>query len=247
MTAPYRRILLDIEARIRSGDWAPGFRLPVEHELAATYGCARATVSKAMSALVAAGLIERRKKAGTFVAAPPVHATMLGIPDIGAVVAERGESYAFRLLDRAVAISSPEWAREAPTLAGKILRLNGVHLAGGRPLAVEHRELSLDAVPEAAGIDFGSLAPGSWLLGHIPWSAARHRVSAVNPDDLTARRLDIRPSQACLQVERWTWHGGRPITFARQIFPGDRYDLVGALAPAADEAPPGLRVAAGGG
>jgi len=34
----------------------------------AQYGCARATVNKAVSALAAAGLIERHRRAGSFVA-----------------------------------------------------------------------------------------------------------------------------------------------------------------------------------
>jgi GntR family histidine utilization transcriptional repressor len=64
LTSLDARIRADLEGRIRSGDWPPGARIPTEHELTAQYGCARMTVHKAISALVAAGLIERRKKAG---------------------------------------------------------------------------------------------------------------------------------------------------------------------------------------
>ena len=39
------RIRHDIEAQIQSGALRPGARIPFEHELAAQYGCARATVS----------------------------------------------------------------------------------------------------------------------------------------------------------------------------------------------------------
>ena len=56
--ALHQRISLDLEANIRSGAWPPGFRIPFEHELTAQYGFARATVNKAVSALVAVGLIE---------------------------------------------------------------------------------------------------------------------------------------------------------------------------------------------
>src|SRR3546814_16999838 len=54
----------DIEARIRSGAWPPGHRIPFEHELTATYGCSRATGSKALGALARAGIIDRRRRAG---------------------------------------------------------------------------------------------------------------------------------------------------------------------------------------
>ena len=47
----HRRIYDDLEGRILSGDWAPGARIPFEHELTARYGCSRMTVSKAISEL----------------------------------------------------------------------------------------------------------------------------------------------------------------------------------------------------
>ena len=50
-----------------SGEWAPGHRIPFEHELATEYGCSRMTVNKALSQLARAGLIERRRRSGSFV------------------------------------------------------------------------------------------------------------------------------------------------------------------------------------
>ena len=85
------RIRRDIEARIHSGEWRPGHRIPFEHELVATYGCARATVSKALGGLAKDGLIERRRKAGSFVAHPQVHSAVLEVPDLAQVIAARGE------------------------------------------------------------------------------------------------------------------------------------------------------------
>ena len=43
---------------MRGGDWAPGTRIPFENDLAAFYGCARATANKALSRLARDGLIE---------------------------------------------------------------------------------------------------------------------------------------------------------------------------------------------
>ena len=47
----HQRIRDDIEARIMSGDWPPGHRIPFEHELMAEYGCSRMTVNKVLSTL----------------------------------------------------------------------------------------------------------------------------------------------------------------------------------------------------
>jgi GntR family histidine utilization transcriptional repressor len=86
-------------------------------------------------------------------------------------------------------------------------------------------------VPEAERADFVVEAPGTWLLGHVPWTDARHRISAMAASAMVARQLRISEGGACLQIERWTWRNGVPVTFVRQVFPGDRYDLVEDFTP----------------
>ena len=66
----HQRIRDDIEAKIMSGEWAPGHRIPFEHELMAEYGCSRMTVNKVLSTLAVNGLITRRRRAGSVVAEP---------------------------------------------------------------------------------------------------------------------------------------------------------------------------------
>ena len=227
------RIRSEIEARIRSGEWGPGFRIPVEHELTETYGCSRATVSKAMGSLVSAGLIERRKRAGSFVAQPPVHAALLEIPDIATVLAARG-GYRFRLLAREFAPSRLcRDIADADQVGSPGLVIEGLHLSGAEPFAHELRIIGLSEAPGADEVDFSVEAPGSWLLKQVPWSEARHRVSAVNPSGAVAAALELSPSTACLQVERSTWRNGRAVTAVVQTFPGDRYDLAGEFTPPA--------------
>ena len=173
------RIRADIEARIRSGAWRPGHRIPFEHELTATYGCSRATVSKALGALARAGFIERKRRAGSFVAHPPIHAAVLDVPDLRAVVEARGETYGWALVgqEQRDRVDLPDVG-----LIGPVLALTGLHRADGDAFAREQRWIALAAAPEAAGQDFAIGAPGSWLLAHVPWSDARHRISAVGAD-----------------------------------------------------------------
>lgn len=222
------RIRADIEARIRSGAWPPGHRIPFEHELTATYGCSRATVSKALGALARAGFIDRRKRAGSFVAHPPIHAAMLDVPDLRAVIAARGETYHWALTEQRHGDHAdlPEVGRVGPHLT-----VTGLHRADGDPFAIERRWIALGATPEAAAQDFTATAPGSWLLAHVPWSDARHRISAIGADADQAAALDLVPGEACLKLERWTWRSGALVTYVRQIFPGGRYDLVAEFKP----------------
>ena len=235
MTGPlHQRIRADIEGRIRSGDWTPGHRVPFETELMAQYGCARMTVNKAMAALVDAGLIVRRKRAGSFVARPKVHAPVLNIPDIQSAIVARGDAYAFRLLSRRIRAASRDAPEEVELAAdGKLLELEGVHDAAGRPFALERRLVSLKAAPDMADADFAAEPPGAWLLEHVAWTEAESRISAINADADVARILAVDPGAACLVVDRRTWRGPDHVTRVRQIFPGEAYDLVARFGPGA--------------
>lgn len=62
------RIAADLRARIVSGIWPVGSRVPAERHLADEFGVARNTVRKAMAALSGAGLIAAAPGRGTFVA-----------------------------------------------------------------------------------------------------------------------------------------------------------------------------------
>lgn len=222
----HERIRRAIEARIMSGEWKPGHRIPYEHELEAEYGCSRMTVSKALGALVQAGLLERRRRAGTFVAAPRFHRAALEIPDIRDEVASQGRAYGLELIERSARRASAADRALLGGASGRLLAIDCRHLADGRPYAIERRLISLAAVPSAIDADFASDPPGSWLLDHVPWTEAEHRITAINADAATARLLAVDVGQACICLERWTWRGAERITYARQVYPGDSYGLV---------------------
>jgi GntR family histidine utilization transcriptional repressor len=229
----HQRIRGEIEDLIRSGVWAPGRKAPSEAELMVQYGCSRMTVNKAMSALAEAGLIVRRRRAGSFVARPRVHSTVLDIPDIQAQILARGETYAFQMLEQRRRRAKPGDVEEVELAAGgELLALRGLHVAGGRPFALEDRLISLVAVPEAAQADFAVEPPGAWLLHHVPWTEAENRISAVGAEAAVADLLALDPGTPLLAVERRTWRAGEPVTWVRQLFPGEAYDLVARFGPA---------------
>ena len=213
-----------IESHIHSGEWKPGHRIPFEHELVTAYGCSRATVSKALGSLAKTGLITRRRKAGSFVAHPKVHSAVLEMPDLAQVLAARGEDYRWSLGLR-------ERKEPADDFPFPTLYIEGVHLGGGEPFALEQRWLSIPAVPSVEQQKFDSEAPGTWLLQHIPWTAARHRIRAIAADDAEASTLGLRPRAACLELWRTTWQNGELVTRVRQLFRGDRFDLTAEYKP----------------
>ncbi|WP_193504420.1 histidine utilization repressor [Sphingosinithalassobacter portus] len=230
--AIHTRIRQEIERRIRSGEWAPGHRIPYEHEWMASYGCSRMTVNRALRGLIDAGLLESRRRAGTFVAAPRFDRAALEIPDIREEVARRGLAYRLELLrtERRTATDADQRLLRLD-VPGDVLAIDCLHFAGDDPYALEFRLINLAAVPEAAERDFSDEPPGSWLLAHVPWTEAEHRITAVAADAAIARQLAIAPASPCLALERWTWRGSERITYARQTCPGTRHALVAHFRP----------------
>jgi DNA-binding GntR family transcriptional regulator len=60
-----------IIAKIRSGDYAPGQKLPTRHELATEYGCSIEPVIRAQEDLERTGWVETHQGRGVFVSEHP--------------------------------------------------------------------------------------------------------------------------------------------------------------------------------
>ena len=223
----YKQIRLDIERRILTGEWPPGHRIPFEHELMEHYGCARMTVSKALSELSQADLIERRRRAGTFVRRPKFLSAVLTIPDIRAEITALGRNYGYQLIQRSHrSANAADRERLGVRKTGKVVAISCRHSADGVPFAIEDRLIDLDAVPEAANADFAIEPPGTWLLHHVPWTEAEHSISAIAADDATAAALELAVGAPCLVIERHTWRSSRTLTAVRLIYPGESHRLV---------------------
>jgi GntR family transcriptional regulator, histidine utilization repressor len=231
-TTLHQRILGDIEGRIVSGEWPPGHRIPFEIDLATHYDCSRMTVNKVLTQLAKAGLIERRKRSGSFVSQPQAQSAVLEIHDIKAEVLSLNLAYAYRLIECTKRKRRADDSRRLDVPAGaSVLELVAIHHAGRRPFCLEQRLISLASVPEAADVDFASVAPGQWLINQVPWSKAEHMIRATPAGIEDSALLEIAPGTACLVIERRTWSGAGPITHVRLIYPGERHVLVARFAP----------------
>jgi GntR family histidine utilization transcriptional repressor len=231
----HQQILGEIERRIVSGEWPPGYRLPFEIDLAKSYSVSRMTVNKVLTRLASAGLIERRKKSGSFVAQPQVQSAILEIHDIEAEVRLLKRDYSFKLL-----ASRRRKANEADLAAFDIARTSAlldiacVHFAGDTPFCFEDRLINLDAVPKAAEIDFSVTPPGKWLRLQVPWSTAEHKIYAVAADARLSETLVIDLASPCLVVQRRTWSEHGPVTFVRLTYPAEKHAILARFTPASE-------------
>jgi GntR family histidine utilization transcriptional repressor len=232
----YSEIKRALEEQIMSGAWQPGRRIPAEHELLKQYNCSRMTVSKALSALAAAGLIIRKRRAGTFVAPRGTEETILQMHDTRAEVIASGRAYSYDILSRRVRAATAQDTKQFDlTGVTQVLALQVQHFAGDRPFVVEDRIFNLALLPDAALEQFKNTPPQSWVLKRLPWTNTEHVISATAATGSLARRLGIEKGSPCLVVERKTWQLGLPVTFVRLTYPGKMHRLIGSFRPASQK------------
>ena len=228
----HHRILTEIEDKILSGEWPPGFRIPFEHELTARYNCSRMTVNKAMTQLANAGLIVRRRRAGSFVTRPQSQSAVLQIQELESEVHGLGLAYRYEMIERRKRRATRQ-DRERLGLAAPtpVLRLATCHFAGRQPFCLEQRLINLRTVPDADAEHFAEIPPGTWLARSVRWTAAEHRIRASAADDTVAALLKLMTGSPCLVIERRTWSADQSVTFVRLTYPGDAHELVARFHP----------------
>ena len=209
----WRAVEGEVRRRIHSRIWKPGELIPNEADLAIEFGCARATVNRALRALAQSGLLDRRRKAGTRVALHPVGKAVLDIPVIRQEIEEGGFRYGYRLLHRAT--------EEAPDGKLKRMRISpprpllhvvAVHLADQTPYVAEDRWIDPTVVPSALSAPFATISANEWLLQHTPYTRSDIDFTAVALPSEMAQILGAEPQAAAFLIARTTWDSERAVT-----------------------------------
>ncbi|PHQ72435.1 MAG: GntR family transcriptional regulator [Sneathiella sp.] len=220
MNATYRDVKSDILSKITKGEWGPGSHVPNEIALADTYGCARATVNRAMRELADDGIIERRRKAGTFVRMAPVREARFNIPIVRQEIEEKGSTYRYSLVSCSMQ-KAPDWLRGRLKLSAdsRVLHLICMHYADGTPYQHEDRWINLAALPQAETVDFSDIGPNEWLVLTIPFSDVEISFSAALSDEKLAEYLGTKTGDPIFTIERSTWWEGQAVTYVSLSFP----------------------------
>lgn len=230
-----------LRARLREliASARPGDRLPSERALSRRWNAARMTVRSATDALVAEGLVARRRGSGTYVLPPPV-VRFLGLTSFTQDMRERGLIPGSRLLAFEIDDADDETSARLHVPAGtRVHRFTRLRLGSGEPMAVESVCIPSALVPGLAPSDLdGSLYELLATRYRLTPGSADVTIEPLLPDAGIRRTLGIPDHQACL-VLRMTDadHRGRVMMIADCIYRGDRYQLsahmpAGAFTPA---------------
>lgn len=214
-------------ARINSQQWLPGELIPNEQDLAGEFGCTRTTVNRALQALAAEGLLERRRKAGTRVVQRTSRDAVFTIPLVRHEIENSGQTYHYLLLNRDISVA-PEAIRAAFALASDqpALYIKCLHLGDGEPYQLEDRWINLSAVPKAEAQSFEVVSPNEWLLREVPFSRAEHIFRAAVAATEEQQLLQLKADEPVFVIERKTWLEAQSITSVRLTHPAYRFKLI---------------------
>lgn len=230
--APYTRVKQYIKAALAQGRWPPGALMPSEAELVGQFGVSRMTVNRALRELQSEGLVERVQGVGTFAARVQRVLSTLTIRDLQEEIEARGH--------RHQAIVHVKRREEAPAALARQLGLAPgapvfhtliVHHEDGVPLQLEDRYVNPAAAPGFLQVDFARTTPTRYLLERIPDWEAQYTLEAAAPTEQDAKLLGIAHGEPCLVIVRRSASRGLPITIARLVHPGSRYQLEGRFSP----------------
>ena len=209
----------EVLRRVNARMWKPGELIPNEVDLAAEFGCSRATVNRALQSLADSGLLDRKRKAGTRVALHPVRKATLEIPVIRREIEDRGHAYRYSLISSQM-IVPPHGivGRMQLRPEDKLLHLVCVHMADGKPYVFENRWINPRVVPDVSEENFVDQSPNEWLVEYIPFSSGDIRFSAMSASRLEADILACNEGEGLFVIDRSTWSGGEAITTVRLVF-----------------------------
>jgi len=212
-----------------------GSSLPSERDLSARWGVARMTIRRAVDALVAEGLVERRHGSGTYVTPQPF-VRVLGLTSFSQDMRDRGLEPGSRLLAYRVAAADVAIATQLQIAPGDpVVSFTRLRLGSGEAMAVETVWIPQSLVP---GINGGDLGGSLYELlanrYHIAPGTANVSIEPVLPDERVRELLTISADQACLRIRMVDADArGNIIMIANCFYRGDKYQLTAQVSGAA--------------
>jgi len=226
--APYAQVKQFLKAGLSQGRWRPGALMPSEAELVAQFGVSRMTVGRALREMLAEGLVDRVQGVGTFAAQLHRVSSTLTIRDLHEEIEARGHRHHVELQFAREERAEAPLAQQLGLAAGaRVYHSLIVHHDNGAPLQCEDRYVNPACAPDYLKVDFTRTTPTQHLLEVAPLSEAQYTIEAGNPTEQEARLLGIGVLDPCLIVVRRTASRGVPVTLARLVHPGSRYQLAG--------------------
>jgi GntR family transcriptional regulator len=202
----YLRIRAELEQQIRSGALAPGARLPTEAGLRQQYSISRATAQRVLNELAQAGMVERHRRRGTFVAQTARQENLLRVvnPTLsGPEIPGRHAVEAAAVIPaREADVALPGVEDDAPVNQLRRLKFD----IDDNPIAIELSAVPFALAPKLLDEELAHLTVHDYFARHrVPAAKSRVYIDPVLLSDADAERLACEPGQPVIRLRRLTW------------------------------------------
>lgn len=219
----WQAIQSEVLSRIRSGYWQAGELIPTETELAAEFGCARATINRALTTLAASGLLERRRKVGTRIALHPPSQSLLPRAGLRQEIEARGAVYSYQLIGMRKLVPSAAVSQKlmlAPDT--QVVELLSVFSADDALYCCEERWINPNALPDLPAEEFEAISAFEWLSRNTTMNHGKMSVSGVvmaSLPEFVFNAFQAARKEATLRVEQALWADSIAVTLSRHYYP----------------------------
>lgn len=202
-TPVYKKIQNAIRKRIEASELKPGDPVASERELARSHDVSLMTARHALAGLEREGLVERRRGAGTFVAAPKIHFNKL--MSYSEQMSSRGLSPRSRVLFAKVIEDDAEVAaRLRLPASSSLVKIERVRETGDEPFALETCYLPAAEFSELAHAPLGRTSLFATLKHDfgVELAYADEEVDATTAEANIADLLNIAHGAAVMRIRQ---------------------------------------------
>ncbi len=217
-----------IKDQIENGTLKPGDQLETEFELAKKFDVSRLTVNKAISRLALDGLIERTPGKGSFVKQTMFTADYKTVGSFTDYSLSQNCDAGSRLIEFKIFNGD-----ELPGNVRQILELKPdekayyfvrIRTLDNKPLVMMSSYVPMKLIPN---FDISILNGSLWKYFdslQLPRTSIKSRLTAILPDEYTARNLEIDPCTALLKHDHISYTNHHtPLEYCVAIYIGHRY------------------------
>lgn len=209
-----------IRAKIESGEWPAGMRLPAEPELAAQLEIGRSTLREAVQNLVYGGYLNRVHGVGTFVCEKTIAYGMNDLVSISSLLKENGFTAGIRSVKLDIGAPSPK-AAELLSISelDPVYKVQRVFTADDRPVVLEYASYPCRLLRDVQADDFQESSFHMLESRGIEVRYSNGWVRPVAADEPIAELLDIEPASPLLLMESVVCdQNGGAITYVKDYF-----------------------------
>jgi GntR family transcriptional regulator len=230
---------------ILNGQISVGDRFPTERQVSNDFGVSRPTANKAISSLVAEGILESRRGMGTFVRARPLEYDLRSLVSFTGKALAAGKTPLTRLLEWKTlkADQADPKAFECLQLPerGNVYFMERLRLADELPVILERRYVVAKHCPDLAEPDLLGSLYDLWTQKYcLEITGADQAIRAVCISEEDAEILEVPSASAGFLVTSTGYLRSRePLWWEQTLYRGDTYEFRNQLGPIQRTGPTG--------